>query len=281
MLQSRADVEAHIKANPVTGSPREMRAAFAKLSVAQQPENNTVLGGVGCGVFGDGPPVIWLHGGGYVFGTSHTHAAVAARFAEISQRQVIVPDYRRAPEHTWPAALDDALAVCADIGGNAPIIGDSAGGHLALNVTLSNAVRPAAIILLSPNTDRTGLSTTRKANSDSDLMNDDATDRALADLVFPDTPDDDPRVSPLLADLAGLPPVYLTASRAEVLFGDACLLHSKLRKQHVPVQFDIVDDLFHMWMLWPDATVQARRTLKQMAGFLSANDGEHAERKQP
>ncbi|WP_175484942.1 alpha/beta hydrolase fold domain-containing protein [Jannaschia pohangensis] len=227
------------------------------------------MGGVPCRAFGKGAPVLWLHGGGYVFGDSRSHAACAAHLARAAARQVIVPDYRLAPEYPWPAPLDDVRAVLRALPHAIPVVGDSAGGHLALNLALCDPTRVTSLALISPNTDRTGQSDTRRANEATDLMNDDATDARLAQMAMPHLPPDDPAVSPRLANLRDLPPTYLTASRAEVLAGDATLLAHAARDQGVPVAEDWQDDLFHMWTLWPDALPEARATLTRIAHHIA------------
>lgn len=279
MFTDRATLEAHIKTIPVTGSPQQMRDAFHRLAGPAQPYEVRDIGGVPCGLLGRGQPIVWLHGGGYVFGSSRSHANAAAYLAAVSEHQVIVPDYRLAPEHAWPAPLEDAVAVCRAVGDDIALIGDSAGGHLALNLALHSDVNPRALALISPNTDRTGRNMTRALNSGSDLMNDDADDRALARLAFPDMPDNDPAVSPISADLSGLPSIYLTAARNEVLYGDALILHDLVSQAGGSIVFDEVDDIFHMWTLWPLATKHAMTTLHRIAAHFRRADHAATERK--
>ncbi|WP_296417781.1 alpha/beta hydrolase [Pseudooctadecabacter sp.] len=264
-MRTRADVEAHIRATPIKGSPAERRAAFRALAGYGPHGDALVLGGVPARAFGAGPPVLWLHGGGYMFGDSTSHAACAADLAHMSGHRVIVPDYRCAPEHVWPAPRDDALAVLEEVGMDTPLVGDSAGGHLALVLATQTRATPRSVALISPNTDRTGLSTTRGPNSATDLMNDDKTDRILAKIAFGTRPLKDPQVSPLFGDLSRLPPTYLTASDAEVLAGDSTLLHDAARAQGADITLAWVTGLFHMWTLWPAALPEARHTLSRIA----------------
>ncbi len=279
MFTHRNTIESHIKATPITGSPLQMRAAFHQLAGPTQPYEIRSIGGVQCGVFGRGKPVVWFHGGGYVFGSSRSHANAAGYLALISEHQVIVPDYRLAPEHPWPAPLIDALSVCRALGDDIAVVGDSAGGHLALNLALQPDITLRALALISPNTDRTGRNMTRALNSGSDLMNDDADDRALARLAFRDLPDDDPQVSPILADLSSVPPCFLTAARNEVLYGDAVILHDLICATGGDIIFDEVDDIFHMWTLWPFATKHAMTTLHRISAHFRRTDYAGTERK--
>ncbi len=263
----RAALERQIAANPVKGAPDEMRAAFARLAGHRTQVEPREIGGIGGRWFGPptGPPIIWLHGGGYVFGSSVTHSACATTLAEAAGRGVFVPDYRLAPEAGWPAQRLDALAVLDAVEDPVDVVGDSAGGHLGLHLALARPGRVRHLALISPNTDRTGRSRTRGANSARDLMNDDAMDAALGDMAFANHPAGDPDRSPLGADLTRLPPVFLTATDCEVLLDDSLMLARSLAVAKVPVTLRVEPGLFHMWILWPDALPEARRTLGAIA----------------
>ena len=268
----RKALESHIRATPVEGSPAQMRAAFLRLAHPGGPPDLPEIvsvGGCPGRWFGAGDrPILWLHGGGYVFGGSDSHAAPARMLAEMTGRPVFVPDYPLAPDHPWPAqtmALDGALRAL----GSCDVIGDSAGGHLAINLARRTDGRIRRLAVLSPNTDRTGRSTTRIRNTASDLMNDHAQDRHLSDMALGHLPDDDHDASPLLSDLGHLPPLYVTASTTEVLLDDSLLLATRAAQCGVPVTLDVRPDLFHMWHLWPDAVPQARATLRAVADHLA------------
>ena len=270
--RSHADVLELIDRHPVVGAPAEMRRAFAALAGPQPTLAWRRVGDVPVAVVpargADGTPVIWFHGGGYVFGAPQTHAIMGRRLAAASGREVLLPAYRLAPEARWPAMLDDALSVIDALDGPLILGGDSAGGHLAIMAALARPGRIAALALVSPNTDRSGLSRTRAANSASDAMNDDADDRALAALAFGRSEHAD--ASPVLADLSGLPPIWIAASTAEVLLGDALLMAEALERAGVPVDFDLVYGMMHMWTLWPDALAKGAATLDRIGRNLAA-----------
>ena len=263
-------VIARIDATPVAGTAPEMRAAFARLAGPQPEGGQERLGGVEVRRFGSGRHrVVWLHGGGYVFGGAESHGSCAAALARAGGSEVLLPLYRLAPEHPWPAMADDALCVLDALDGPVAIIGDSAGAHLALTLALARPGRIAALGLISPNTDRTGQSLTRVCNSACDLMNDDAQDAMLAKMAFANLPPDAPALSPILADLSALPPTFLTASTTEVLLDDALLLARRLGLAGVPLDLHIRKGLFHMWTLWPDAIPEAADTIRRLARFVS------------
>lgn len=259
---------AQLAAHPVSGTPRQMRAAFAAL-IGSGPKGVACrVGGVACVQHGAGAPVLWLHGGGYVFGSAATHARAADALARAAKCSVIVPEYRLAPEHPWPAPLEDACAVLDALPSPVPVVGDSAGGHLALTLARHRPASVAALALISPNTDRSGKSGTRKINDPHDLTNSDGADRRLARMAMPDLCPDGPDASPVLADLSALPRSYVTAAGNEVLFEDAVLLVSALMRAERPVVAEFAGPLWHLWPLWPGQLPQADQTLAQIARFI-------------
>ncbi len=263
----RAAIVARIEGCPIEGEPEEQRRAFAEL----------VLGADGRDVVrepihlpGRGGTIVYLHGGGYVFGSPQTHQRVGRALAELTGLSVTLPAYPLAPEHRWPAQLDAAFAAVEAATGPVVLAGDSAGAHLAL-VTALEARRQgldvAGLALCSPNTDRTGLSTTRQRNEPSDPMVDDAGDHALARQCFGDEPDDDPQVSPLLDDLRLLPPLHLEVGDGEVLLDDTLLLADAARAAGVATTLHVEPGGLHMMQLWAPWWDAAADSLARVAGF--------------
>lgn len=256
-----------IGAHPVQGSPADMRRAFAALAGRQAQMTELRIGDVACHAVGSGGPgVLWLHGGGYVFGGVESHANCASALSEALGGRVILPVYPRAPEHLWPAQLTTMQGVLEAMPGPVHLVGDSAGGHLALTLAMTRPGRVQSLSLISPNTDRTGKSGTRRANSASDPMNDDAQDSALAGMVGLTA--DVPLASPLLQRLDGLPPTFVTYSDTEVLADDARLLADAIETAGVAVTRQVTHGLPHMWTLWPDTLPQAARSIAAIAGFI-------------
>lgn len=270
MLRGWDQLESHIKAHPVEGSSEAMRTAFERLAPAPVGGTMVCVGGIEClriGDFDQEPRLIWLHGGGLVFGSPHTHSAMIAALSERLTAPILIPQYRLAPEHVWPAPQNDVLACIDAMTGSVGLIGDSAGGMLALNAAINRPGKVARLALISPNTDRTGQSTTRSANSDADLMNDDSQDRTLAEMSFGACLDFRNDASPLCADLSALPLVWITAATNEVLLDDTLLLINALARQGRSVEAHVLPGLCHLWMLWPDALPQFAALFDTLADY--------------
>ena len=301
---SRERIVERIRAQPLGGAPAAMRAAFERLvlgeardpfdaphgrgarsvlgaPVLESADGLSVLPRVDPAAEGGGEryrpdrQVVWLHGGGYVFGAPETHLRPAARLATLASAPVFLPRLRLAPEHPWPAPLADALRVARGaIGGGARVVlaGDSAGGHLALVAALALAREgraPAGLLLMSPNTDRTGRSATRAAMDADDPMVGDAGDRRLAAMAFGDRPADDREVSPLLDDLSLLPPTHVEVGNPEVLLDDARLLVEAARGAGARATLHVEPGFLHMGQLWAPWWPPAEASLARLADHAS------------
>ncbi len=270
----KSDILARIAAYPLGDDPAKMRTAFHDLICGAAPiaaraatihEHDHGLT-VTPDRPADAPPIIWFHGGGYVFGSPETHLRPALHLAEAHGLTVILPRYRLAPEHPWPAQFADALAVLPG-GRDVILAGDSAGGHLALVTALHAPANVRKLLLFSPNTDRTGLSKTREAMDDADPMVDDAGDRRLADLCFGTLPDGARDVSPLLADLSRLPPTWIEVGTPEVLLDDSRLLHAGILAAGREAHLTVTQGLLHMGQVWAPPWPPARASLDRAATF--------------
>ncbi|WGH78987.1 alpha/beta hydrolase [Jannaschia ovalis] len=277
----RADIIRRINAHPLGDTPGRMREAFARLILGDRPD--PLPAGVGLLRAAGGltvqpmprlasdiaPDIIWFHGGGYVFGAPETHLRPAIHLAAAHGLTVHLPRYRLAPEHRWPAPLEDALAAVGD--GPVPVLaGDSAGGHLALVTALELARRgrPApALLLFSPNTDRTGLNDDRSLMEGLDPMVDDAGDRRLAAMCFGDMPAQHRHVSLLRDDLSLLPPTWIEVGLPEVLRLDSVLLYRMGLEAGAEVHLQETPGLPHMGQLWAPWWPEACASLDRAAEF--------------
>lgn len=225
-----------------------------------------------------GRVILYLHGGGYVFGSPGLYRSMTMPLAALAAGDLFSLDYRLAPEHTCPAALDDALAAYAWLlrSGKSPesivIGGDSAGGGLALALLQGlrdrGAPMPAGGFLYSPWTDLAATGASVTENSRRDCMFQEATIRENGKSYAGSLDLKDPRVSPLYGDFRGLPPLLVFASRDEMLFDDAARIVEKARAAGVDVRFEPRPGLSHVWPLFYPLFPEAREALTLTADFV-------------
>ena len=224
----------------------------------------------------DAPLVLYFHGGGYIVGGLATHGAFCARLARTVGGRVLFADYRLAPEHPFPAALEDGLASLRQAStlaqGPLYIAGDSAGGGLALAVVQAAIARdmplPQELILISPWTDLTlsGASMVRNAATDS-LLSTKILTRMRAAYLAGHEPADR-RASPLFDPNTHLPPVLLIYSGSEVLRDDSTRLAENLRLGGTSVVTSAYRGKPHVFPLFK-AVPGAGRALKEIGSFVS------------
>lgn len=222
---------------------------------------------------GQTPALLYLHGGGFIACSARIYRPITGRFARAGFR-VFAPDYRLAPEHPFPAAVEDCTAAWAALAQQGPAVlaGDSAGGTLAL-ATVIEARRlglpvPRAAALFSPATDLIGRSPSLRTNGRRDAM---FRPEALMRLVPPylaGADPADPRVSPIEADLSGFPPLLVHVGAREILRDDSVRLAEKARAAGVPVDLTVFPVVPHAWQLAESILPEARRSLDGAAIFL-------------
>ena len=227
--------------------------------------------------------VLYIHGGAFVFGSPHTHAAMAAALGARLGARVVLPKYRLAPEVPFPAAPADvrtawdallAQGVPAD---QIIIGGDSAGGALALGllagICAEGGARPAGVFCLSPLTDLTYSGESFHQNAEREALL--AASRAfeLSEMYLGALAADRPDVSPLFAEFAGACPVWLTVGDTEILRDDSRRMVRRLEEQGVPVTFEERHDLPHVWPLLHNILPEGRETLDQVAAWIRRQPG--------
>ncbi|MEY4763854.1 MAG: hypothetical protein RI907_527 [Pseudomonadota bacterium] len=221
--------------------------------------------------------VLYFHGGGYFFCSLTTHRPVAAYLARTAQARVLSVDYRMAPEHPYPAAVDDAVAWWKALLAEgldprkAAFAGDSAGGGLALAAMLAARDQglplPAGGLLFSPWTDLSCSGETMKTNAKADVMFHPHMLPMAAELYLKGQPATSPLASPLFGDLQGLPPLMVHASNHEILLSDATRLHERAAQAGVKCELHRSNKLPHVWptmLMLPEA----RASLKDSGAFL-------------
>lgn len=226
-----------------------------------------------------GPGVLlYFHGGGYVFGSPRTHRAMLARLAGLTKMRACLPTYRLAPEHSFPAALDDARTayhglLASGVPADQIIMGgDSAGGGLVLSlladIIARNAPKPAGVFAFSPLTDMTFSGESIRMNAKSDVVLPASRCTEMADLFLQGADATNPFASPLFADFSGAPNVCLYAGDTEILLDDTRRLAARMREQGVGVRENITEDLPHVWPIFQRLLPEADATLIELADWI-------------
>lgn len=226
--------------------------------------------------------ILLFHGGGYVFGTAKQHRPLAGRIAKAADATVYVPEYRLAPEHPHPAAIDDGITAYRAMLERVPahdlvVGGDSAGGGLTLAMLQrardEGLPMPAGMVLISPWLDLSSSGKSYTSNVESDIVIRPASiDRATA-WYCQDIATDDPRVSPLFADMSGLPPALVQVSAVELLYSDSDRFVDLAREAGVDVTFQIDSDMWHVWHLTAPLVTEARHSIAKIGDFVAATTG--------
>jgi epsilon-lactone hydrolase len=274
------------------GDVLEQRPIFEKMMAATPPPDDVqtssrTLGGIPVvaidikGTDDRGTVVLYLHGGAYAIGTAASSVGLASNLGRQARARVLSLDYRLAPEHPYPAALDDAVAAYRALvdGEYEPpqvaIAGESAGAGLvaATLVALKQAglPQPAAAVLMSPWVDLTlaGNSIAGKAAVDPALTPDGLRRRA-ADYAG-SAEATDALISPLFADLSGLPPVLIQAGSHEILLDDATRLAAHAAAADVEVTLDVTPGVPHVFQGFAGTLDEADAALARAGAFLSSH----------
>jgi len=220
--------------------------------------------------------VLYLHGGGYLFGSPKTHRQVLIAMAKAFQAPVYGLDYRLAPEHPFPAAVEDAAKAYEWLLIRHPeaaivLAGDSAGAGLAIATAVGvrdgGMKQPKAIVAFSPYSDLAVTGASVEANAKSCAMFTPRGVREAAAMYLAGANARDPRASPLYADLAGLPPMLLFASRHEILRDDTLRLAERASAAGVAVELVVRDRLPHVWPVFVTLLPEARDAFATVTAF--------------
>ena len=222
--------------------------------------------------------ILYLHGGAYVFGSVHTHRAVMGHLSRLTGCVVVMPDYRLAPEDPFPAALEDAqlaydlLQKSGYTSREIVLGGDSAGGGLALallgQLLAQGDDLPAGVFAFSPLTDMSFSSPSMEENARRDVFLPVTRSRDCADYYLAGHRANDPRVSPVHADMVGAPPVYLAVSEREILRDDALQMEERLRQSGVSVTLERHEAVPHAWPVFHGLLPEADETLKNVSSWI-------------
>ncbi len=247
----------------VTCTPVDAGGVSAEWSVADGADQDKVI--------------LYVHGGGYVMGSAGSHRDMTGRLSQTAGARVLSLNYRLAPEHPFPAPVDDAVAAYRWLLGqgiqasNIAIAGDSAGGGLAFAALI--AIRdagepvPAAGIGISPWVDMegTGESMTTRAAVDPVVQKEGLL--GMAKIYLGGADPKNPLAAPLHANLAGLPPLLIQVGDAETLLDDATRITERARKADVDVTLKVWDEMPHVWHLFAPILPEGQQAIEEIGAF--------------
>ncbi|MCY4618269.1 MAG: alpha/beta hydrolase [Chloroflexi bacterium] len=228
--------------------------------------------------------LLYVHGGGYVIGSAVTHRRLCEDIARAGGCAVLNLDYRLAPEHPFPAAVEDAIEGLKFLQANGPngagaaestfVAGDSAGGGLTLATLLAardqGVDQPNAGIGISAWTDLAITGETIQTRADADpLITDSAMVSGMAAQYLGDAAADDPLASPLYADYAGLPPLLLQVGDAEILLSDTTRVAEKARAAGVDVVEEVWNEMFHVWHAFAPMLPEGQAAIDRIGEFIN------------
>lgn len=226
--------------------------------------------------------LLYLHGGGYLSGSPATHRRLVAEIAMRSGMPAVVIDYRLVPEHPFPAALADAWAAYWALlaEGYAPhqiiVGGESAGAGLTMallqQIRATGLPQPAGAVLMSPWVDMTMTGASVLVNESFDYLNRHAMGQAI-EIVLNGRDPHDPYLSPIYADLTGLPPLLIQSGTAEILYDDGARLAAAADAAGVPVEFEPWEGMAHAWHFTLELEPKARAAINSVARFMRRQTG--------
>jgi len=228
----------------------------------------------------EGRIVLYLHGGGYVFGSIESYTHLAAAIGAAMKADVLLPEYRLAPEHPFPAAVEDGVAAYRWMleNGHDPerivIAGDSAGGGLTIATLISlrdaGEPLPACAYVLSPWADLTGSGESIASKVEEDpLLRPDMLEFLTTKYLADETDPRNPLVSPVFADLRGLPPLLIHVGSDEIILNDSTRLATEAAEAEVDVTLRCWPDMFHVWQAYHAILPEAREALEEAGAFIA------------
>ncbi|MCT4607659.1 MAG: alpha/beta hydrolase [Pelagimonas sp.] len=227
--------------------------------------------------------ILYFHGGGYVFGSSRMYRPMMSKIAKQAGIAAVLPDYRLAPEHLFPAAFEDGLAIYQELSKDRQVIlgGDSAGGGIALAVLAEvlqcDLPKPLGLFCFSPLLDASLTNPQLDAQADADVILPLEKIRSIMDTYLDGYDPKDPRVSLAFADFAGAPPIWGAISDSEIFAGDFALFVEKLETQHVVTTVEVAQNLPHVWPLFHTLLPEARETLGNLTYWIKGLKGPASE----
>lgn len=220
--------------------------------------------------------ILYCHGGGYTSGNLGYARILAAKLAGVTGYEVLAFEYRLAPEHTYPAPLEDAMKAWDHLmhlgygARDVVVAGDSAGGNLALVLTMllreAGRLLPRRLVLLSPWTDMTASGKSYQEHRDDDPMLTMDYIQAVRGVYAPGQDLSSPKLSPLFGDLRRFPPVLIQAGTNEILLSDSVRLRDRLVQAGTPCRLEVWPDMWHVFQMFP--IKKAAQAMEHIGRFL-------------
>jgi monoterpene epsilon-lactone hydrolase len=224
--------------------------------------------------------ILHVHGGGFSTGSCESHRALAGRIGMACRARVVLPEYRLAPEHPFPAGLDDLLAVYRALlsNGTQPeqiiIVGDSAGGGLAVSLVLrareAGLPMPRALVLLSPWLDLTCSGESMQTRAEVDPLVTHELLEQYSDAYLAGADPTHPLLSPLEAELVDLPPMLIQVGDQEILLSDAERMFERAQAAGVEVEFEAYANLWHLWHLFATMLPDAVEAIDRIGAYVDS-----------
>jgi len=221
--------------------------------------------------------ILFFHGGGFMVGSTEDHFDLCAKLSRSADCCVISVDYRLAPEHIFPAALDDCTASyirLLETGSNPALIvpvGVSAGGNLLLSMFLKlrsmDIPLPKTAVCISPAVDLTSREGVFKKNADKDWLLEDGMELTRK-VYLRDHDPKDPFVSPIYGDLQGFPSLFIQAGTHEILFDDISAFVGKAKEAGIDVTFDVWEGMFHCWQIFSSILPQGHQAIENIGAHI-------------
>lgn len=269
----------------ITEQRSRIDEAMAQLPLAEgtvaEPFVRSGVPGIECrpvDMADDAPIVLYFHGGGFRIASALAYRSYGSHLAAVLGARVLLVEYRLAPEHKFPKAVDDCFAVWESLlaegidTGRIVIAGDSAGGGLAASVTmhaLADGVLPAGVICCSPWVDLTITADTYETNAESDKLFSRTSAEEAAPAYLGGADPMNPIASPLFGDWDGAPPLLILVGDAEVLLDDSRKLADVAKAAGVEVTLSVYPEMPHIWTMSYPAFPEAVEGVTEMAEFVA------------
>jgi acetyl esterase/lipase len=219
--------------------------------------------------------ILYLHGGAYCTGSPDSHREMVARIARTTEREAFILNYRLAPEHPYPAALDDAMAAYTDLLSrhqDIVLVGDSAGGGLAMalaeRISQTDYAQPNAMVLLSPWCDLTCSGPTMESNRRIDPMLHPDWLTSSAAMYAAESAKDEPGISPLFGDMSGYPRTLIQVGSDEILLSDATRAEAAMKEAGVDVTLQVSEGMWHVFQFHAAILKSSKKAVYKIGNFL-------------